>query len=212
MKYFGPILFSFILSSLIYSPLYAKDGSTTIRKQVKQLMIEGPLLVMVDNKTTERCFTPESFFLASIKKMLNTESEVCYKKNGLELAIISDNPFYEKNYKMLFGEEAFTGDNEYKKTFKCAMANSICNFYGISIEELLHLRQKKVVVNKTKKEINRLFDESLEIINSWTDEANNYKPKIDEAKLAKLIADELVKKQNEPLAPDAQIPTVPTLL
>lgn len=92
------------------------------------------------------------------------------------------------------------------------MANSICNFYGMSIEELLHLREQKAVVNKTKKEINKLFDESLEIINNWTNKNSGNEQKIDEARLAKLIADELVKKQNEPLAPDAQIPTVPTLL
>lgn len=209
-NYFVSILLSFVIAMtflLFFNEiLYARNESENIKQQIWKFMGNELIKVDLSDETSILCQDPESFFMASIKQMLirnNTKDlKVCYDDNGSDLVVIEKGePFSNKDYKVLFG------NNKDREEFKCTVANSICNFYGISRKELLHLRRQKVVIDKTKKEINKLFDESLDIINKYGNEQ-----RIDEARLAKLIADELIKKQNEPLAPDTQMPTVPTLL
>lgn len=208
-NYFIYILLFFASISIllpINNHLYAKEQYKSIKQQVANIISnKGGVWSITINSIIEHFSEPEELFKKGMARALETGKQFSLR-NGEIMIITNDTTFLNKDYEALFG------NNKDREEFKRAMANSICNFYGISREELLHLRQQKVVVNKTKKEINKLFDESLEIINNWANKTNGDEQKIDEARLAKLIADELIKKQNEPLAPDAQIPTVPTLL
>ena len=217
MKNYSIYILLFFASILILLPvnnhLYAKEQIKTIRQQLIEIINNrgGEYGIKIGGENyffskPEEVF--EKFITRSIEiNQIKTFS--IHSVDGKDIdVVIKDTSLSDDDYKAFFGE------NNDKKEFKCAIANSICHFYGISRKELLHLRQQKVVVNRAKKEINKLFDESLWIINNWVNKTNSNgnEQKIDEARLAKLIADELIKKQNEPLAPDAQIPTVPTLL
>ena len=216
MKNYSIYILLFFASILILlsvnNHLYAKEQIKTIRQQLTEIIDnEGGEYGIKIGEEDYFFSKPEEVFEKFITRSIEINQIKTFSirsaddKSDIDV-VINNKSLSDNDYKTFFGE------NNNKKEFKCAMANSICHFYGISRKELLHLRQQKVIINKAKKEINKLFDESLWIINNWANKTNSNEQRIDEAKLAKLITDELIKKQNEPLAPDAQIPTVPTLL
>lgn len=175
-NYFVSILFSLVTiatSLLLFNKVsYARNELGNLRQQIEDFLGDDIILpIQVTEDMTVPCDDPESLFIASVKRMVsrNTVPEVSYDNNGSELFVIREGePLSDKEYKTLFGS------NDKNRLFKTAMANSICNLYGISREELLRLRQQKIVINKAKREINKqineLFNESLEIINSWLSE------------------------------------------
>ena len=176
--------------------VYAKP--ITIKEQMQQNTV---IMNCVDNDI-------DVAFRHYFKQMLNEGSNVKTLKVE-KIPVIQWNNFSIKNkdYEIIFGHRKNANITEEEDRISTILCDSICAYYGISMDELGKIRQSKHLINKKKKEVNNLFNDCLEMINE-----KFVKPKeaFDENRLAEIIAEKLIQKQNGQSA--STVPDCPSLI
>lgn len=115
----------------------------------------------------------------------------------------NDTSISKENYETIFKHKKSVDISKEECKVSTILCDSICAYYGISMEELGKIRQSKHLINKKKKEVNELFNNCLKIINEKFIK-DKKTTTINEDKLAELITEKLIQKQNE-----SSIPTIP---
>ncbi len=213
---FNFILFFLLISisymykqTIVYSCAH-KNQITTSKREFEKLIDEGSL----NGKKEDLA----QLFVGSFNRFLKSDEAIGFeinltgnKQNETRTIVTIGKGLEEDDYKVFFEQKHKNEITSRQQNIETALVNSICGYYSISKADLKKIRQNKIICNRSKKEINAVFSKCLWLIDQKFIK-DSKTTVINEDKLAELVAEKLIQKQNEPLAPDAQIPTVPTLL
>ena len=162
---------------------YSKKTTDNLLVECFNIALEDPLFptvsVTLSNGNKIRVFGP-SFI--PVKHIQGEDYEIFFKRKYNVQNFDKNIPEERKKMQQLYNIDI-------------ALADSICNYYDIDRDELKKIRQSTKLISKKKREINNLFDKCLEAINEKFVKGTKTTT-INEDKLAELIAEKLIQKQN----------------
>ena len=159
--------------------VYAKPITT------KEQMQQNTVIMNYFDNDTDAAFCYYFKQMVNDGKMQKVEEIPVIQRHNINIS--------KENYEAIFKHRKSATISKEEKNVSIMLCDSICAYYGISMDELGKIRQSKHLVNKKKKEVNNLFNDCLEMINE-----KFVKPKeaFDENRLTDIIAEKLIQKQN----------------
>ena len=172
-------------------PNHCVAGNKHETKTVKELIGSNAHFMKFGN-------TEEEVFVRILEALINRNLLGIKSKDGKDLIIGRRGPqLKDEEYFALFGRHLEKDAvDQYQYKMEQALVDSVCAFYGIERDKLIKVKQNKHLISNKKREINKLFNECLEVMHEKFN-----REKIVNSVLKELIPTVQTYPQEEQLAP-----------